>query len=328
MQTVTSPHYGTNREQVKFGSNEHCFRPSRLACAGRHTTASWRSTMIWTTVGPSASWRGSASSCEATVHKTVPRQNSTLALRGDLIFFAYPATTFGTSIRARKAGELDGLFTWAESKCADDLSGVWRTALEQYRDDNPDAYAAGYLAGLRKVEAARRAIGVWDTCERFVKPHYALGNRPLWNALWAPEFPDPTGKQVSATERSVAHDWWARIVPMGSGPSKPVTPTAQPISEDPQFGTDGRCLDWSHANKNGYFDECKRREDAARPRAIRPSAPSGAKVGELMDELEALGDPVEEQVAPQIPVGVSETARAIEAEGLLRQLADEREAKR
>ena len=285
--------------------------------------------MIWTTVGPSASWRGSASSCEATVHKTVPRQRIHVGATRRSQIFCVPPRPHYDEHRARKAGELDGLFTWAELKCADDLSGVWRTALEQYRDDNPDAYAAGYLAGLRKVEAARRAIGVWDTCERFVKPHYALGNRPLWNALWAPLFPDPTGKQVSATEPSVAHDWWARIVPMGSGPSKPVTPTAQPISEDPQFGTDGRCLDWNgRKQERKISDELKCWEDAARPRAIRPSAPSGAKVGELMDELEALGDPVEEQVAPQIPVGVSETARAIEAEGLLRQLADQREAKR
>ena len=220
-----------------------------------------------------------------------------MRLRATLGFLAVLAVAASVPIaiyaannsKARSAGELAALFTWAEHKCDGELVPGVTDALENSRSGHLDAYSAGFLATRAKLEHARKTVGSTTTCDLFVA-HYtaAVASRSFGAGLWVPIFPEPAWRlpdSKSAVLSLFPHEGPIIPVPAPERPTRPLWAELQSLGDQP--------------TNDPEYEEL-----------MRPHRTSS----DLLAEFHALGTAGEPQV------GVSRTARELEMAGYFREL--------
>ena len=116
-----------------------------------------------------------------------------------LTSFLLLAHSVANNAKARSAGELAALFTWAQKKCFDGhvREGV-TDALEAYRALNFEAYNAGFVGGLGKLESVHKAVDRVTACNLFVNPYReVIITRSIGTGLWVPIMPEPAWEASS-----------------------------------------------------------------------------------------------------------------------------------
>jgi hypothetical protein len=85
-------------------------------------------------------------------------------------------------MRAKAAGEIFAVLSWAERKCSGTVSDKSREELLAYRSTDPNRFDDGAMAGRRNVEQLYRVYGITSFCEIVIAPH--ASNAAAWNLFY------------------------------------------------------------------------------------------------------------------------------------------------